>query len=946
MRSHQKIHFINRADNANIGDWVSLPFRYYYDFFQQFMVIRHDIDNIHWLEIGPQDIVILGSSGMLYISDSFQKNIQRLYETTPHVIAWAVGVNTPYDRKPPQPIDTKRFSLIGVRDYAHPYGLEYVPCVSCLDPALHKRAKIKRRVGVIEHPTWHPLKNLPYEKIGNNVNFDILTEFIATSEIVLTSSYHATYWSILMEKRTICVPWSSKFDYFKYKPAFYSGNIEDDIANTTIHKNALQDSIERNSSFFAKVKDYVLSTIKNVDPRLQRIHEMNRLASLDFHHTRLAYNTSRHEERFKTIDTQIANVRQNVSTVQRHADSLHLRMQEQTAGMLSCIQSRLDDIMQVNNFRKITTLCFGTGSMAENVLPAFRPEWMDIKAFIDERPSMRGMTYAGSPVIDFGQITGCSFDYILIACRPADRIAERLCAIGVPVEKIVSLDVENFFWQQSSLDDAGLRTDLLAYLRRFPGLLQAIDVPALLDSSWLRGVRSQKKQAGEIQNALLPENVSMQATTNRKLLSYLATPPPLPQLPQDLCGIHIESSNICSYRCFCCSVWNTRRPKGVLSEESLRILIQRVGKFKGEVALNYCGEPLQDKGLPEKINILRQAWPEATLNFVTTLGEDVGENFLDALWENGLNRLDVSFYGYTPELYKKIHGVPRFALATKNLQHVLQSEARKRKKGHVRLRVLHVEEQAPFLDAKYPAAAAAFREKVSAHPNVSSMDTYLMSQAGAGKVHGERGTYLPCSIAWGRYARELYVTWELDVALCCATTGDEMRLGNLREQSLEEIFAGKPYQQLIQAHWEDNLDAYPFCKRCERFIGGTTLELVRIASWKIANLLQENKKSKPVFSIVGEPRLAGPLAAFYRQHVPGFIPLAALREEKKDKRMRFVFIAAQGEAQLAFYKELQEDQKLAAKPGLHIIPLLGAGFPQPQKTLASLANIYSVSKFK
>ena len=102
-----------------------------------------------------------------------------------------------------------------------------------------------------------------------------------------------------------------------------------------------------------------------------------------------------------------------------------------------------------------------------------------------------------SPVIDFPQITGCSFDYILVACRPAERVRERLRGLGIPAEKIVSLDVESFFRQQDARDGANLCAALLAYLRGFPGLIQAIDVPLLLGTPWLRGVCTQIKQAGE-----------------------------------------------------------------------------------------------------------------------------------------------------------------------------------------------------------------------------------------------------------------------------------------------------------------------------------------------------------------------------------------------------------------------------------------------------------------
>ena len=594
------------------------------------------------------------------------------------------------------------------------------------------------------------------------------------------------------------------------------------------------------------------------------------------------------------------------------------------------------------NAKRTPVLCFGAGSLAENVLSFFLPECIEIKAYIDERPFMRGATHAGSPVIDFAQIPDYSFDYILVACRPAERVGERLRALGIPAEKIVSLDLENYLWQKDAQDDAALCAALLAYLSGFPGVVQAIDVSALLESPWLRGTRVQIQQAVISGQYLLPEGVPMSdEKSEQALLPHLAMPPPLPKIPEELRGIHIEASNICSYRCFCCSVWNTRRPRGVISEESLNILIQRVGMFRGEVALNYCGEPLHDKDLPKKIQILRKVWPEATLNFVSTLGEDVGEDFLDALWDKGLNRLDVSFYGYTPELYKKIHGVSRFDLAYRNLRHVLASNVRKRNKGQVRLRSLHVEEQASFLDADYSAVAAAFRAEVQTYPDVSCMDMYLMTQAGAGKIHSKRGTWLPCSIAWGAFARELYVTWELDVALCCAVTGDELRLGNLRDQSLEEIFTAKAYQNLIRAHWDDRLDAYPFCKRCERQIGGTAEELVRVSSWKISNLLQNARRFEPLFSIVGESRLVRPLTALYRQHIPGFLPLAELRNATGSNRPAYIFIAAEHGAQLEFYRELNEDTTLAGRPGVHIIPLLGVGFPKPQKTIATLADIYA-----
>ena len=304
-----KIHFINRVDPSNIGDWYCSPLQYYYNFFNKYIILRHDIEKIYWLEIAPRDIVIIGGGGLLYLSDNCQKTIQRLYATTPHVIAWGVGFNTHYGRKIVQPLDLDSFQLISIRDYAHPSGLKYVPCVSCLAPELRKRTTVKRKIGIIEHPSRSPVPDQPYEKIGNNVSFEFLTDFIASSEIIWATSYHAAYWSILMGKRVICTHWSTKFEHFKYKPVMYSGNLEDDIAKTVIYEESLEDAIEHNNTFFSIVKEFVLSHMEYGDNSYQHIVEISKIAALEWKH--------------EYLEAQINNLKKEIYTLQKIIVALH-----------------------------------------------------------------------------------------------------------------------------------------------------------------------------------------------------------------------------------------------------------------------------------------------------------------------------------------------------------------------------------------------------------------------------------------------------------------------------------------------------------------------------------------------------------------------------------------------------------------------------------------------
>jgi hypothetical protein len=68
----QKIHFINRIDDANAGDWACCPLNHFYGFFESYNVMRHDIDFVDWRQISKDDIAIIGVGGVLNVTPSFR----------------------------------------------------------------------------------------------------------------------------------------------------------------------------------------------------------------------------------------------------------------------------------------------------------------------------------------------------------------------------------------------------------------------------------------------------------------------------------------------------------------------------------------------------------------------------------------------------------------------------------------------------------------------------------------------------------------------------------------------------------------------------------------------------------------------------------------------------------------------------------------------------------
>ncbi|MDR3175142.1 MAG: SPASM domain-containing protein [Desulfovibrio sp.] len=582
-----------------------------------------------------------------------------------------------------------------------------------------------------------------------------------------------------------------------------------------------------------------------------------------------------------------------------------------------------------------TVLWFGTGSMTAEILPAVDREKLRIAAFIDERPERRGTIFAGAPVIGLEDIPGRNFDCLLLAARPYGIIAGRLRRVGVPEEKIVSLDFENALNPPTFKN---IQDHVLAVLGQYPGLTEGFNLPELMRSSWF--ITSGMADDRKIANSDARFFNEMRLADAEDLLESLARPLPMPDMPGRCTSMQIETSALCEYRCFCCASHRATRRKGIMPLEDLRLLTRRVGPYSGRAALIHGGEPFLDAQLPEKIALLRSVWPEAELSFVSTLGVPVDQDWMESLWRNGLDDMEVSFYGYDRETYKNLHGKDRFEVAGQNLSRLLDSPARKAADGAVRIRMLHMEESGRVDSAIYASLAARFREEAASHAGVRIDDTYLSSQSGLGPIQRRRATALPCGVAWGLFRDRINVTWDMNVVPCCQDFDNHIVLGNLRHTSVEEIFGGPVYRDFIRAHWSGDLSAWPLCRGCERSVIGTREQLIRIAVWKIANLLRASpKQERTSFAVIGEESLAVPVEEFFLRDFPG------CRRVSPDganipAEVEFVFIIARDRAQLAYYRRVQ-----GGGNGCVVIPVLGVGYHVDSSVAEELAEIYGTPHF-
>lgn len=116
-----------------------------------------------------------------------------------------------------------QYAMAGVRD-GH-IGKQWVPCASCMHPVFDSARRIKPDREFVFYEAKNAARRFPHRvppfdntmlpRMGNDLGtIEEAVEFLASGETVVTNSYHGVYWGLLLGRKVIAIPYSSKFYHF------------------------------------------------------------------------------------------------------------------------------------------------------------------------------------------------------------------------------------------------------------------------------------------------------------------------------------------------------------------------------------------------------------------------------------------------------------------------------------------------------------------------------------------------------------------------------------------------------------------------------------------------------------------------------------------------------------------------------------------------------------
>ncbi|MFX1256858.1 MAG: radical SAM/SPASM domain-containing protein [Promethearchaeota archaeon] len=265
--------------------------------------------------------------------------------------------------------------------------------------------------------------------------------------------------------------------------------------------------------------------------------------------------------------------------------------------------------------------------------------------------------------------------------------------------------------------------------------------------------------------------------------------------------IIIENTNHCNSKCDFCPHSTMKRKKGVMNLDLFKKIIDECAENNvSTVSLSGFGEPLIDKIIFVKTKYAKQKGIPL-VRFVTNgslLTPEASKKLIDA----GLDEISISLEGFEKETYEKYRKGLNFDTIMYNLKSLKQLR-RDKKKPKIILTTIDMEEDGG---------------NIKKHKKIFKDIYDIIFIKKLADWAGQKSEYaqdfvsrkIPCNYLWTHFN----IAWNGDVCLCCRDSCEcRVILGNVKQNSIKEIWHGSKYEKYRKAQFEGR-DIFP-CNECK-----------------------------------------------------------------------------------------------------------------------------------
>lgn len=274
--------------------------------------------------------------------------------------------------------------------------------------------------------------------------------------------------------------------------------------------------------------------------------------------------------------------------------------------------------------------------------------------------------------------------------------------------------------------------------------------------------------------------------------------------------ISLELTNACNARCVMCPRDHMSRKIGNMGMEIIeKICRDAYKKPVRKINMFGFGESLLHPRHIDMINFVKKSLPGVELN-LSTNAQLLDDRHASELLASGIDRINIDIDGVTKETYEQVRKQLSFETVTANIKNLI----RMRNKLHSRVVISVTIIEMDLTEAEIQS----FRRLWSGEADIVYINHYntwtgIFPDRNTKKVTLNKFT-APCKNPW----KEMIVNYNGSVAFCCMDFDSTVVIGNIMEQTIEEIWRGEKMEKLRQLHLEGRYNEIPICSRCNEFV--------------------------------------------------------------------------------------------------------------------------------
>jgi len=263
---------------------------------------------------------------------------------------------------------------------------------------------------------------------------------------------------------------------------------------------------------------------------------------------------------------------------------------------------------------------------------------------------------------------------------------------------------------------------------------------------------------------------------------------------------------LCNARCFFCPYQKMRRKKEVMSNQLFSLLLKRIKEEKIKPKyfnLTGTGEPLLDKGLFDKIKMIKRSFGDTFVFFPTNFSVGNRE-VIDSLMESDLDQIMISLNAENAKDYKEIMGLD-FKKTIANLDYLIAQRKKKKKNLIIKLTVA--------VNPINKKSVSAFVKRWS--PKVDDVGiNWIHTWAGSVGDGDDRNKNLRYRYPCRSLFEQVVILANGDMPMCCVDYEGSVVAGNIKKDKILKLFYSNKLEKIRSGHLNGKIKLNKMCGNC------------------------------------------------------------------------------------------------------------------------------------